>query len=117
MPDSVDFQILIDQAGYKSYPVPLQGYYKIKIKNIRLLNTGAQQYVIRMKSNQLQLENSVPTNDILFIHRDGAPATVEPIILNAQLTGWIDFTITDYSTGNAPVNFQYILLHCQAIKL
>ncbi len=113
--DTVHFQILIDQAGYKQYSIGnINGYHYIKINNIRLQNNGNHQYVIRMKSNILQFESGSPTNDILFMHRNGASEIDNPICLYAQLQTWIDFTITDYDTNAAPANFQYILLHCEA---
>lgn len=115
--DFTSFQILIDQAGYKQYSVGgLAGKYKIHINNIRLVNAGAQQYIIRMKSNILQYETGSPTNDILFCHRDGANEIDNPICIDAQLQTWIDFEITDYATGVAPVGFTYILVDFRAYK-
>lgn len=115
--DYTSFQILIDQTAYKQYALGgLSGRYKIHIDNISLINAGAQQYVVRMKSNILQYETGSPTNDILFTHRDGANELSNPICIDAQLQTWIDFEITDYATGVAPVGFTYILLTGKAYK-
>ena len=112
----INFQILIDSADYKQYSIGnLQGSYSVTIKNINLMNTGIE-YMVRLKSNILQFESGSPTNDILFFHNDTKPNLIVPIHFNAQLQTWIDFTVTNYATGLAPAGFQYILLHCEAIK-
>ena len=113
---SINFQILIDTAGYKQYSIGnLQGSYLVTIKNINLQNAGAE-YIIRLKSNILVLDSGSPTNDILFHHIDTKPSIINPLYCYAQLQTWIDFTVTDYATGLDPVGFQYILLHCEATK-
>lgn len=118
MNEYTSFQILIDQAGYKQYPLGgLSGKYMVHIDNISLLNTGAQQYTVSMKSNILQYETGSPTNDILFTHRDGANEIVNPICIEAQLQTWIDFQITDIATGSSPAGFTSILLTGRAFKL
>jgi hypothetical protein len=121
---TIYFQILIDSANYKQYPIgKLQGSYVVKITNIQYsVNPSVSadaQCLVRLKSNILQYDNGYPTSDILINHYPNRSDLTNPIYLNARLQTWIDFTITTSVNGaaeSAPANFQSILLTCEATK-
>ena len=112
----INFQIIIDQAGYKQYSVGnLQGNYLIKIKNIQYHDLNNTFFgLIQLKSNILLFDSGSPNKYISFIHSPNKPDIINPIYVNGILQTWIDFQVIDYDTGNAPINFKYIVLHMEA---
>ena len=121
---TIYFQILIDQADYKQYPIGrLQGSYVVKITNIQYcVNPSVAadaQCLIRLKSNILNYDSGYPTSDILVNHYPTRADLIHPIYCNARMQTWIDFKITTSVNGGAeskPANFVSILLTCEATQ-
>lgn len=111
------FQILVDTADYKLYPIGLQGSYKFKITNLSYNNNANASYVIELKSNVLQFDRGYPNKNLIFFHRNVKPNLLNPVCFNTQLQNWLDFTVVDYATQVAPVGFVNIILHCEAEEL